>query len=157
MEDCAVQRKCSNSAGHHIYVALQELSFCLHLWGRYSVIYQLIACQMSNVVSCHQHLIVIHQCRTTAEDFDDTELCMSISEEDRYMSITTKSVSVPTTTTGFLSVCAKVSAVDMSVRARWWSPTPRRTLANCCQIHSRVRCLCHLHSASLRRSIGCCV
>ena len=44
------------------------------------------------------------------------------------MSITSKSVSVPTTTTGFFYVCAKVSAVDMSVRARWWSPAPRGTL-----------------------------
>ena len=52
------------------------------------------------------------------------------------MSITTKSVSVPTTTTGFLSVCAKVSAVDMPVRARWWSPAPRRTLANCLHIQA---------------------
>ena len=39
-------------------------------------------------------------------------ICMSTSEEDRDMSITSKSVSVPTTATGFLSVCAKVTAVD---------------------------------------------
>ena len=45
------------------------------------------------------------------------------------LSITSKSVSVPTT--GFLSLCAKVSAVDMSVCARWWSPSPSGTLADC--------------------------
>ena len=37
---------------------------------------------------------------------------MHISEEDWDISITSKSVSVPTITTSFLSVCAEVSAVE---------------------------------------------
>ena len=50
--------------------------------------------QTSNVASCH------HRLR------------MQISEEDWDISITSKSVSIPTITTSFLSVCAEVSAVE---------------------------------------------
>ena len=57
------------------------------------------------------------------------------------MSNTSKSVSVPTTTTCFFSVCAQVSAIDMSVRAICWSPAPRSTLGNCCHIQASVRCV----------------
>ena len=39
----------------------------------------------------------------------------------------------------------------MQVCARWWSPAPRGTLANCCHIQASVPGLCHLHSAALRR------
>ena len=86
---------------------------------------------------------------------------MSISEEDRDMSITSKSVSVPTTATGFLSVCAKVSAVDMSVRARWWSPAPLLPdTSKCAMPMSPTQCsttevnrlLCLMAMAGLRQA-----
>ena len=77
------------------------------------------------------------------------------------MIITSKSVSVPTTTTGFLSLCAKDSFVDMSaicvLDGGHLLQVVGPTLASCWHIHASVRGLCHLRSAAIQRSIGCCV
>ena len=125
------------------------------MYGADTVSHQRIACTnikrcfMSPTFNCNSSML--YNCR----GFRWHNICMSKSEQHWDMSITSKSVSVPTTTTGFLSVCAKVGAVGMSVCAIWWSHAPRGTLANCCQIQASVRCLCHLHSAVLQRSIVC--
>ena len=54
---------------------------------------------------------------------------MSISDEDWNISVTMKSVSVPTITTSFLFVCAKGSAVET---IRWHEHTCALQL--CCQL-----------------------
>ena len=72
-----------------------------------------------NVTSCHQQQIGIRQRYTFGEDFDVITYGFPYLKRI-YVSITIKSVSVPTTQTGFLSVFAKVRTAMRTVSQLAW-------------------------------------